>query len=213
MTATLVIADDHPLMLDGLAALFESGGFTLLARARDGTEARSAIARHTPDIAVLDVNMPGATGLDLLREARAGRWPSRIVLLTAGIEPEPIAEALRLKVDGLVLKDAAGDVILRCAREALAGRPWFDRAVIDQVVRTLGADPPAAAPAAADLTAREKEVARYVAEGLRNKEIGQALGIGEGTVKMHLHNLYQKLGIASRTELALMVRDLGLDSG
>lgn len=205
MTTTLVLADDHPLMLDGLSSLFGSGGFAVVARARDGLEARAAIRTHAPALAVLDVNMPRPTGLDLLREARAENWATRIVLLTAGIEPDPIAEALRLRVDGLLLKDAPGDVLLRCARQAIEGRPWIDRSVMEQLTRRLvyGQD------ADDELTSREREVARYVAQGMRNKEIGLALGIGEGTVKMHLHNLYQKLGIASRTELALLVRDRG----
>ncbi len=205
MTTTLVLADDHPLMLDGLSALFGSGGFAVVARARDGLEARAAIRTHAPALAVLDVNMPRPPGLDLLREARAENWATRIVLLTAGIEPDPIAEALRLRVDGLLLKDAPGDVLLRCARQAIEGRPWIDRSVMEQLTRRMvhGQD------ADDELTSREREVARYVAQGMRNKEIGLALGIGEGTVKMHLHNLYQKLGIASRTELALLVRDRG----
>ena len=208
MTPSLVLADDHPLMLDGLAALFGTGGFAVVARARDGIEARAAIRAHAPALAVLDVNMPRPTGLDLLREARAEGWATRIVLLTAGIDAEPIAEALRLRVDGLLLKDAPGDVLLRCARQALEGRPWIDRSVMEQVTRRL-----IRADDAGDLTGREREVARYVAQGMRNKEIGLALGIGEGTVKMHLHNLYQKLGIASRTELALLVRDRGWEGG
>jgi DNA-binding NarL/FixJ family response regulator len=185
--------------------LFEAAGFVVLARARDGLEARAAIREYKPDLAVLDVNMPGASGLELLREAREQHSKTRIVLVTAAIDPDPIAEALRLQVDGLVLKDAVGEVLLHCVREALSGRPWIDRTVINQIVRTFA---PSASPVG-ELTAREKEVAHLVADGLRNKEIGQSLGIGEGTVKMHLHNLYQKLGIASRTELALMIRGLG----
>lgn len=203
MAATLVIADDHPLMLDGLSALFRSGGYDVVARARDGTEARAAIAAHAPALAVLDVNMPGATGLELLRELRESRATVRVILLTAAIDAEPIAQALRLKVDGLVLKDAPGDALLRCAESVLAGRQWIDRTVMEQVARRV-IDGDAPAP---DLTARERDVARLVAQGYRNKEIGLALAIGEGTVKMHLHNLYQKLAIASRTELALLVRD------
>lgn len=202
---TLIVADDHPLMLEGVSGLFANSRFQVLARCLDGAHARLAIAEHRPDVAVLDVNMPGRTGLEILREARAERWPTKIVLLTASIETAPLVEAVKLKVDGLVLKDSAGEMLLRAVEAALAGRPIIDTEAMKQVMAALAApDPYADAP---DLTPRETDVARLVAHGRRNKEIARELGITEGTVKMHLHNLYEKLSISSRTELALLARD------
>lgn len=200
---TVVVADDHPLMLDAVAGLFTPPAFRVLARCRDGLQARTAILEHTPDLAILDVHMPHLDGLSLLAEARTAGWPTRILLLTASLEPEPVMEAMRLKVDGIVLKGAGGDVLMRAATSAASGIQWIDG---DAMARVIGyvADKPE--PKAA-LTPRETDVVRGVVLGRRNKEIARDLGISEGTVKMYLHNLYDKLSVSSRTELAILARD------
>lgn len=200
---TLLVADDHPIMRDAVAGLF-GPGYRVVARCSDGLQARTAILAHVPDVAVLDVQMPALTGLELLREARAEGWRTKIVLLTAGLESKPLMEAMKLKVDGLVLKDAGGELLVRCIEAVLAGEQWIDKEAMKQVMSTL-VQPPTLT--LADLTPRESDVVRQVAQGQRNKEIARSLGITEGTVKMHLHNLYEKLGVASRTELALLARE------
>ncbi len=204
---SLIIADDHPLMLKGVVALFADTQFEIVASCLDGQQARAAIAEHAPDLAILDVNMPRVSGLELLRQARAEQWRTRIVLLTAGLDPEPLVEAFKLQVDGLILKDAGGDMLLRCAETVMGGEQWFDKEAMKQVIAVV------AAPAAprAELTPREAEVVRLVAVGRRNKEIARLLNISEGTVKMHLHNLYEKLEVSSRTELAILALDLRLN--
>lgn len=204
---TVVVADDHPLMLDAVAGLFAGAGYVVVARCTDGAKARTAILEQRPDLAVLDVHMPHLTGLQLLHEARAGAWATRIILLTASLEIEPIVEAVRLKVDGLILKGAGGDVMLRAAEAVVGGAQWIDREAMEQVIRLVAEPGRSETPA---LTPREIDVVRHVARGLRNKEIARDLGISEGTVKMHLHNLYEKLSVASRTELALMARERNL---
>lgn len=201
---TLIIADDHPLMLDGVAGLFAGTRFQVAARCLDGEQAREAILGLTPDLAVLDIHMPRLSGVELLRQARADRWRTKIVLLTAGLEPPPILEAIRLKVDGLVLKDAGGDMLLRCVEQVMSGEQWIDREAFKEVVGLLSEPDQGALP---DLTPREGDVVRLVVLGRRNKEIARDLGISEGTVKMHLHNLYEKLQVSSRTELAILARD------
>jgi two-component system, NarL family, nitrate/nitrite response regulator NarL len=203
---TLLIADDHPLMRDAVASLF-GPPYKVLERCSDGLQAQAAIIAQRPDIAILDVQMPALTGLDLLRQARAEAWSTRIVLLTAGLEPKPLVEAVKLKVDGLVLKDAGGELLLRCVEAVLAGEQWIDKEAMKQVMAMLAHAP----PSSAELTPREGDVVRQVAQGQRNKEIARSLGITEGTVKMHLHNLYEKLGVSSRTELALLAKEQGLD--
>lgn len=204
---TVVVADDHPLMLDAVAGLFRAPAFEVLARCQDGLQARNAIQQHRPDLAVLDVHMPRVTGLELLAQARTEGWPTRILLLTAGLEPEPIVEAIRLKVDGLILKGAGADILVRAAEAVAGGSQWIDKEAMAQVIGVL-AEPPKAEPVA--LTPRETDVVRLVAQGRRNKEIARDLGISEGTVKMHLHNIYEKLSVSSRTELAILARDLKL---
>lgn len=203
---TLLIADDHPLMRDAVAGLF-GAPYEVVERCSDGLQAQAAILALQPDVAILDVQMPALTGLDLLRQARAEGWRCKIILLTAGLEPKPLVEAVKLKVDGLVLKDAGGEMLLRCVEAVLGGGQWIDKEAMKQVMTMLAQSP---APTA-DLTPRESDVVRQVAQGQRNKEIARSLGISEGTVKMHLHNLYEKLGVSSRTELALLAKEQGLD--
>jgi DNA-binding NarL/FixJ family response regulator len=206
MATSMIVADDHPLMLDAVAGLFREPEFHIMARCRDGGQARAAILELKPDVAVLDLHMPHATGLELLAQARADRWATRILLLTAAVDPEPLVEAIRMKVDGLVLKGAAGDVLVRAVEAVAGGAQWLDKDAMEQVIDRL-AQP---TEPLATLTPRETDVVRLVAQGRRNKEIGRDLGISEGTVKMHLHNLYEKLDVSSRTELAILARERGL---
>lgn len=136
---SLIIADDHPLMLKGVVALFADTQFEIVASCLDGQQARAAIAEHAPDTAILDVNMPRVSGLELLRQARAEQWRTRIVLLTAGLDPEPLVEAFKLQVDGLILKDAGGDMLLRCAETVMGGEQWFDKEAMKQVIAVVAA--------------------------------------------------------------------------
>ena len=205
MSPRVIVADDHPLILDGVAAIFDGTDLSVIGRFADGASAREGILAHRPEGAVLDINMPGLSGLDLLREARRDDWPTKIVLLTASLDPAPLVEAVNLNVDGLVLKHAAGEVLLLCLRSALAGTPWIDKEAMKLVMDAMSR----ARQAGPELTPRERQVAELVTLGLRNKEIANELRITEGTVKMYLHTLYDKLGIGSRTELAMLVRDRG----
>jgi DNA-binding NarL/FixJ family response regulator len=205
MKLSLVIADDHPLMMQGVVGLLATTEHEVVARCLDGEQALEAIRAHAPDVAVLDVHMPQPSGLQLLKLAREEGWRTRIVLLTAGLDSETLVEAVRLGVDGLVLKDAGGDMLLKCLERVAAGEQWIDREAMKQVMAAMNRPEPAFAKA--EVTAREKEVTELVGRGLRNKEIARQLGITEGTVKMHLHNLYEKLGISSRTELAVRAKE------
>jgi two-component system nitrate/nitrite response regulator NarP len=200
---TIVVADDHPLMLAAVAGLFDNTAFQVVARCTDGAQARAAIAEHRPDLAILDVQMPHTSGLQLLQEARRDAWRTRIILLTAGLEPEPIVEAIKLKVDGLVLKGVGGDLLVRVAETVAGGGQWIDKEAMEQAIGLLAEPDGEPMP----LTPRETDVVRLVAQGRRNKEIARDLGISEGTVKMHLHNLYEKLSVSSRTELAILARE------
>jgi DNA-binding NarL/FixJ family response regulator len=146
----------------------------------------------------------------VLRELRGEKAPPRVILLTAALEDAEVLEAVRLGVDGVVLKEAAPDVLLRAVRQVHAGGQWLERrAVGDALQRSLDRDTEARGVAAV-LTPREIEIARMVAGGLRNKEIGKQLHISEGTVKIHLHNIYDKLKVPGRLELAFYLQRKGL---
>jgi DNA-binding NarL/FixJ family response regulator len=204
----VLIADDHPIVLGGLAQLLSlEPDMTVVACCTNGHEALAAIARHRPDVAVLDLTMPGRSGMDLLRELRATHTAVRVVLLTARIEHEQVLEALKLGVAGIVLKESAPLQILDCIRRVAAGGQWIDQVIgsrtLDNVLRRQSG----AMKAAAVLTAREIEVVRMVGRGLRNKEIADELSITEGTVKAHLRTIFEKLGVDSRAKLILYARE------
>jgi two-component system nitrate/nitrite response regulator NarP len=200
----LIVADDHPLVLRGIEGLFDASEFQIVALCVDGDAAMAQIRQAACDVAVLDIHMPGMSGIDILKEVRRQGLPVKIVLLTSTIDDDSLVDVVRESVDGLVLKEAAAEVLVTCVKAVCRGEAWIDREAMGRALRKLSARPPA------KLTEREVEVAQFVAQGLRNKEIAARAKISEGTVKMHLHNIYEKLGVGSRTELALHVRDKGL---
>lgn len=204
MAISLVLADDHPIVLHGLTELFSSqDGFRVLAACRDGGEAVAAVRAHRPDVLLLDLRLPVMDGLGVLRALADASSKTRTVILTAFLEERAVAEAIRLDVAGIVLKDSAPSVLLDAVRRVKAGGKWFDTDLLASTLqRTLGREE-AERQLSETLTEREIEIVRMVAGGLRNKEIGARLGITEGTVKIHLHNIYTKLEVDGRVDLAL----------
>lgn len=211
MPVRLVLVDDHPLILDGLEALFRTAGdFEVVARCRDGGEALRAVREHAPDVLVLDLSMPRVSGLEVLRAMHAEGLASRAVVLAAALDDEDVVEALRLGVRGLVLKEMASDMLVKCVRRVHGGGTWLERVSAGRALERMVRREQGRHEAAAGLTPRELDVVRLVVKGLRNKEIADRLAIGEGTVKIHLHRVYQKLGVDSRLALAALARDKGL---
>ena len=211
MPITLVIADDHPLILDALANLFRlEKDLKVVARCLDGDEALQAVRRHKPDILVLDIQMPAKDGLVVLREMSKEKLATRVVVLTATLGDEGLAEALRLGVRGLVLKELAPKLLVQCIRKVLAGELWLEQRMVSSALERLLQREAGKQEAAQALTSREIEIVKQAATGLRNIEIAKKLFISEGTVKMHLHNIYQKLGVDSRSELTRYAQEKGL---
>jgi two-component system nitrate/nitrite response regulator NarP len=202
----LLIADDHPLVLRGVESLFEGRPEFEIVTCSDGAKAWEIIAAGQCDLAILDLNMPGMTGLDVLRAARSQRSPVKVILLSAAIDDLSLAEAVRIGVDGLALKDTAASLLLTCVQSVLGGVNWIDRAAMTRAMKLLARPTGEGLP---KLTEREATVASLVARGLRNKQIAEKANITEGTVKMHLHNIYEKLSVTSRTELALFMQRAG----
>lgn len=206
----LVVADDHPIVLDGIERLFGlEPDFEIVARARTGEEALAAVARHRPDVLLLDVRMPGMGGLAALAALAAESTPTRTILLAAELDAGQIVQAVRAGASGIVLKEMASEVLVEAVREVARGGLWLDKGEVGRALRAGlrggGADETAAA-----LTAREAEIVRMVASGLRNRGIAEQLHISEGTVKVHLHNIYEKLGVDGRLQLTLRAQRLGL---
>jgi len=211
MPITLVLADDHPLVLDGIEAVLESQpDMKVLARCADGEEALAAVRAHRPDVLVLDLRMPRMDGLTVLRQLNEREGHTKVVVLTAALSSEDVIEAVRLGVRGVVLKEMAPKMLVSCIRKVYEGGRWLEHAsagrALDQLIRRDAGE----RELARILTTRELDVVRCVAQGLRNKEIATRLGVNEGTVKIHLHNVYLKLGVDGRLALSVLLRDKGL---
>jgi DNA-binding NarL/FixJ family response regulator len=211
MAIRVVLADDHPIVLDGLETLFRmEQDIQVVARCVNGEEALRAVRQHRPDILILDIRMPGKDGLEVLREMQEAEVPTQVVLLTVALDEEETLEALRLGVRGVVLKEMAPQMLVQCVRKVHAGEQWVERRSVGRAVEKLLRREAGAREVAGVLTPREIEIVRMVAAGRRNKEIADKLSISEGTVKIHLHHIYEKLQLDGRLELALYAQDKGL---
>jgi DNA-binding NarL/FixJ family response regulator len=207
----LVLADDHPIILAGLTRLFSlEPDLEVLALATNGDEALQLVRDLSPDILVLDIRMPGKDGLIVLRELIAEKLPTKTIILTAADHGE-VSEAIELGVWGVVLKDTAPKLLVRCIRDAHAGRRWLDRGSVTDTMRKLVGREAGVRMLARLLTSRELEVARMVGSGMHNKGVAQKLAITEGTAKLHLHLVYEKLHVDGRMGLMRYLRSHGLD--
>ena len=204
MAIKLVLADDHSLVLAGLKSLFSSREFAIAATCTTGPDALASIRRHRPDVAVVDIRMPGMTGLELVRHVRQEKLPTRVVLLTVEIDDDQALEAARLGVRGVVLKSMASRLLRDCVRKVHEGHFWMERESQRRLIERLLQQ---SESADRKLTPTELKVARMLAEGAQNKEIADRLGLTESTVKNHLHAVYQKINVANRRELAAKLRD------
>lgn len=211
MPIRLVLADDHPIVLDGLTQLFDlEKDIEVMARCRDGEETLRALRLYRPQLLVLDIRMPRGDGLQVLRAVRSEGLPTRVVLLTAALEEDQLVEALELGVGGVVLKETAPRLLVDAVREVAAGGRWLEQGAASRALERLLAREASSREALTVLTPRELEVVRRVVGGLRNRAIAEELSISEGTVKIHLHNIYQKLEVDGRLELAAYARSKGL---
>jgi len=205
----LVIADDHPIFRDGLRRLLEAEpDMKVIGEAKDGSEAVKLARQLKPDIMLLDLAMPKHPGLEALRELSDGGANSvRVILLTAAAEKNQIVEALQLGARGVVLKDSATQLLLKAIHTVMAGEYWVGREAVSNLVQYLRnlvqASTEAAKHKKFGLTPRELEIISAVVAGFANKEIAEYFKISEDTVKHHLSNIFDKLGVSTRLELAL----------
>jgi two-component system, NarL family, nitrate/nitrite response regulator NarL len=198
----ILLADDHPLMLSGIDSLLAHTDYEVIARLTDGNTALAAILASRPDIALIDVSMPGLSGTQILRTLRSAGSAVKVVILTAHLDDEDLLEAMRAGVEGIVHKDGGARQLVECLDKVATGGRWIPRDILIRVseLRRARADDPLN-----QLSTREREIAELVAQGMRNRAISEELGLTEGTVKVYLNRVYEKLGISSRTELALAI--------
>lgn len=198
----VLVADDHALFREGLCQLLEAeDDITVVGEARTGEECLRLAAKLQPDVVLLDLMLPDRNGLEVLSDLAAREGGARAIVLTASEDERDYVEAVRRGARGLVLKQAASDCLLEGIRKVHRGEVWMDKRVAAEVERA--AAHPAGEGRRELLTARELEIVALVAQGFRNKEIADKLSIGEQTVKNHLHNIFDKLGVSDRLELAL----------
>jgi two-component system nitrate/nitrite response regulator NarL len=203
----ILIADDHRLFREGLRALLEGEkDLAVVGDACDGAEAIELVARLHPDVLLLDLAMPNMPGLDTLRVLTKGPWPVRVIMLTASIGPDDVVQALQLGARGIVSKEEASEKLLRAIRTVMAGEYWIAHrnvATLVDVWRSVRKPADSTVKKDFGLSARELEIVAAVLAACSNKEIAAKLAISEKTVKNHLTNVFDKLGVSKRLELAL----------
>jgi len=199
----ILIADDHPMIAAALEVLLRGTDYELVGRARSGADASAQAQRLGPDILLLDVNMPDGSGLDVLRQLRGARRAPAVILLTAGMDDTQLLTADSLDPEGMVLKTSDPALLLECMEQVRAGETWIDPEIAERtrVAKEKALNAPS-------LTPRERELVELVRQGLRNREIATQLGVTEGTVKVYLHAIFDKVGVDNRTELAMRAGEL-----
>jgi two-component system, NarL family, nitrate/nitrite response regulator NarL len=202
---SIVVADDHPFVLHGVADVLRSNpDMDVVAVCNDGATALEAIRKCSPDVAVLDIAMPQLTGLDVLASIATDDLATKVVLLAATASDEQIVRAIARGVRGIVLKEEALTELARCIRAVAEGRKWLPVALVDAALERETKRRSTSQRLTELLTTRERQIVLLVADGLSNKEVGRKLNLSEGTVKIHLHNIYQKLHVNNRTTLATL---------
>ena len=212
MTISIVLADDHPVVLRGMRTLLESeADFSVVATAGDGLEAVRLAERLQPDVLVVDLMMPGLSGLEVLRVVRQRAPRTQVVVLSLHSTSAFVAEALKHGATGYVLKDSTEEQLVRAVREAAAGRRYLSAPVTERAIdayieqtRSSGLDPHET------LSAREREVLQLVAEGKTSAEIAARLHISHRTVENHRARLMAKLGLKNQSELVRYALRRGL---
>jgi len=199
---TVLLADDHPFMRAGVEAVLRQSPFEIVATAATGDEALAKLAEHDPELCIFDIRMPGRDGLEILQEMRREGDNRPVVLLTAELEDAALLDAVQAGVNGIVLKDVAENALLDCLEAVAAGNRAIPADLLERALELSLREKPR--HPLEGLTPRERQIAEHVGQGQRNRDIAAALGMSEGTVKVYLHTIYQKLGIENRTELALI---------
>ena len=201
----ILVADDHAIFRDGLRKLLEGAEeIQIIGEASNGVECTKMITKLKPDILLLDLRMPEKDGLGVLEEVNFDSTPTRVIVLTAAEDDRDVVRAMRLGARGVVLKQSASDLLVKAIRKVFDGEIWLDNRMTAEVIDAFKKSAESGSRRGKPLLSeREKEIVQLVAQGFRNREIGEKLFISEQTVKNHLHNIFDKLGVSDRLELAL----------
>jgi len=219
-TVRIVIADDHPIVRDGLKKLLLlEDDFEIVGEAGDGREVLEKVQALDPDVLLLDLRMPNLDGLSALQALQQTNKRTRVIVLTASEDKNEFVQAMKLGCSGIVLKQTAPDLIVKSIRKVNSGEIWLDSNTTAAVMRqfstgqegsTGGGQASGKSRERSPLSTREREIVALVAQGYKNKEMAEKMFISEQTVKNHLHNIFDKLGVSDRLELALYAIHKGL---
>jgi DNA-binding NarL/FixJ family response regulator len=210
VTIRLVIADDHPIVLSGLAGLLAGPEFKIVGKCSDGLQVVDIVAHEEPDILLLDIRMPGKSGLEILKEIGRRSLKTRVVLLTGSLTEDEAIEAMRNGVRGILLKEMVPRLLVECLRKVSAGEQWLEKASVGRAIDKLLKREEGLKEVTAVLTQREMQLLHLAVTDASSKEIAERLFISEGTVKVHLHSIYSKLSVSGRAELRRVAKEKGL---
>ncbi len=205
----VILADDHQVVRRGIKGFLEEGGIEVLAEAENGEQAVRLIQEHEPDVAVVDIQMPDFSGIEVARRVRQAGSSAGLLILTAFDDDPYILAAIEAGVNGYVLKTADAEEIVQAVHDVHAGQSVLDRALVGKVMHAVAAGPSRAATFEV-LSERELEVLQEAARGLTNKAIAVRLGISDRTVQGHLRSVFDKLQVINRTEAVVKAAQLGL---
>ena len=200
---SIVLADDHPVVLHGMASILRAQpDINVVALCGDGIAAAEAIRQFVPDIAVLDIRMPGLNGLDVLSDITSDGFATKVIFLSAAATDDQILTAITRGAKGIMLKDIAPESLADCVRQVASGGQWFPADVVDAAMEREMGRRVQSKQLVQTLTPRERQVVVSLCEGNSNKKIARQLNLTEGTV--NLSNIYNKLGVANRTALTAL---------
>ncbi|MCS6954384.1 MAG: response regulator transcription factor [Bryobacterales bacterium] len=211
----VMIADDHPIVREGLRRLLErEPDMEVVAEVGDGNAVVPAIESTQPDVVLLDLRMPGTDGLACLQQLQRVNHTSKIIVITASDDKNEFVQAMKLGCSGIVLKQTSSELIVKSIRKVNAGEIWLDSHTTAAVMRQFASSQEPGTGGRvrerSPLSQREREIVALVAQGYKNKEMAEKMFISEQTVKNHLHNIFDKLGVSDRLELALYAIHKGL---
>jgi len=211
----VLLIDDHALVRKGLEELLQSRGIEVVGSAGSGEQGISLAKEKSPDIILLDIKMPGMTGLETLEKLKAEGVTTPVLMLSMSRDEEDLARALREGAQGYLLKDMDPDELIPALNDAMTGKNVVAKELIaslTNIIQGKPAQPETIEPATplSELTPREQEILAHIAEGESNKVIARHLGISDGTVKLHVKAILRKLGVHSRVEAAVIAVEHGM---
>ena len=201
----VVIADDHLIFRQGVEAALDAAGYKVVGSVGDGATALAAVAETRPDILILDIRMPGRGGVSTLERLREAGDRTPVVILATEVDDDALIAAMNAGADAIIRKDCAEHRLFDAMKAVREGARFIDGDLLERAF-ALAQGKPRTTPLD-QLTERERKIAHEVAQGCSNREIGVKMSVTEGTVKVYLHNIYTKLGLKNRTELAMLFRE------